>query len=65
MNSTRRETLRKLGWVFYRCTCNNDEGWNYSKRMITREIRNDITNSNTPGIDRFLGDNLKMRFIEN
>lgn len=56
--------FEKWGWVFYRCTYNNDEGWNYFKQMITQEMHKDIANSDTPDINHLLDDNLKMTFIE-
>lgn len=56
--------FEKWGWIFYRCTYNNDEGWNRFKQMITQEMHKDIANSDTPEINRLLEDNLKMTFIE-
>lgn len=50
----------KWGWVVYRCTYNDDEGWNRFKDIITRQLRRSIVDSDTPEI----GDSLVWTFVE-
>ena len=56
------QNFDKWGWVFYRCTYNNDEEWNSFKQMITKEMHNDI--ANTPDIYRPVRDSLALTFFE-
>lgn len=50
----------KWGWVVYRCTYSDDEGWNRFKDIITQRLHRSIANSDTPEI----GDSLMWTFIE-
>lgn len=54
----------KWGWVFYRCTYNNDEEWNSFKRLISEEMHNDMVADNTPDIYRPVSDSLALTFFE-
>lgn len=53
----------KWGWIVYRCTYSDDEGWNNFKQMIIREMHNGITKPNTPDLNRPLTDSLEMIFF--
>ncbi|KAH6706369.1 hypothetical protein BKA61DRAFT_138235 [Leptodontidium sp. MPI-SDFR-AT-0119] len=50
----------KWGWVIYRCTYDDDEGWNRFKRFIIQQSQANIVESDTPE----LADGLEWTFIE-
>lgn len=58
------QSFDKWGWVFYRTSYNDDEGWNSFKRIITQEMHKDILESNTPELNRPLNNSLEMTFID-
>jgi len=50
----------KWGWVIYRCTYDDDEGWTRFKQFIIQQSRANITESDTPE----LADSLEWTFVE-
>ena len=58
------ENYDKWGWVFYRCTYNNDEEWNNFKQLISEEMYKDIVAHDTPDIHRPIGHSLALTFFE-
>jgi hypothetical protein len=50
----------KWGWVIYRCTYDDDEGWTRFKQFINQQSRANIAESDTPE----LADSLEWTFVE-
>jgi hypothetical protein len=50
----------KWGWVIYRCTYDDDEGWTRFKQFIIQQSHANITKSDTPE----LADSLVWTFVE-
>jgi hypothetical protein len=50
----------KWGWVIYRCTYNDDEGWTRFKQFIIQQSHTHIAECDTPE----LADSLEWTFVE-
>lgn len=59
-NYLRGNNLDKWGWVIYRCTYDDDEGWTRFKQHIIQRSRAEIAESDTPE----LADSLEWTFVE-
>ncbi|KAH8427985.1 uncharacterized protein LDX57_005691 [Aspergillus melleus] len=54
------EKLDTWGWVFYRCTYNDEEAWTRFKRGVIREMQDELAWRKTPELEK----SLALTFLE-
>lgn len=55
--------LEKWGWVFYRRTYSDNEAWSRLKQKITREMQEELEDSESPEITARLSKRLDLTFF--